>query len=812
MPEQDGYAGLVRSPLDEIAAIRTLLADVYKDAGDGRTLVRELVQNADDAGATQLTLAVLDGGYPEARNSLLRGPALLVVNNGAFFPRDREGIHRAIGGTKEEEAAKIGTFGIGLKSAFHICEAFAYLGAREGAVIRGVLNPWAGTGRGPNDPVHPDWDNVDQDQERLQNVAAALLGEPSANFLLIWIPLRALRHLDRSVEGTYGLGQRCPPVGEVASWFQGNSTWAVLLAQCGTLGEIRAVRASSAADLVARQASELTRADRSSAGRWVGRLSHDDRSGTRDLHGDIRAGETKWTVAGRESFGHDGLRELRSHQDWPSLPRWVDGRFSSVPRKGLAHAAVSVLRPVEVQDHLGVRLRWAVFLPLDDDPESRAQSVVECLGRLPAWEIVLHGYFWPSQDRRSIPGVTDDVNESATDMRVRWNRGIRDEMLLPLLPEALARAVRGVDERVSRRLIDLVVQSSVVQRQQQKAVAKRAWLLPVMREHRLVWESFAAANLCVLSIPGWRDALEGVREQFSSAMQHASATAVLIDEDAPRLAGRLSDWSEEHFRILLTSIRNDGFRSAKDVQWIERAIRHVVRGDEDSNALKGTAARWLAARIAEGALSRTMVRVDSDTQREAREQLREAWVRLLNVLPRDWLVDAPLESQQAVRELAGRQLIGEGLMPVPFGTGRHEGGATSIPHDDQVRVDRALRVLGDSLAEDGVSGRLRRSRAVLAETLLAVRGGLPDGVLASLPLVRVYRMQDGSEDAWSVDRLVRAAARHRVFASPSGDEDGDGSRPSDPRRGTKELADALGEDVWFVTAWHVAAATNTPRR
>ena len=77
-------AGIVRSPLDEIKAIQTLLADVYADAGDGRTLVRELVQNADDAGARRLKLAVLEHGWPDARNSLLRGPALLVANNGAF--------------------------------------------------------------------------------------------------------------------------------------------------------------------------------------------------------------------------------------------------------------------------------------------------------------------------------------------------------------------------------------------------------------------------------------------------------------------------------------------------------------------------------------------------------------------------------------------------------------------------------------------------------------------------------------------------------------------------------------------------------
>lgn len=35
-------AGIVRSPPDEIKAIQPLLADVYTDAGDGRTLFHEL--------------------------------------------------------------------------------------------------------------------------------------------------------------------------------------------------------------------------------------------------------------------------------------------------------------------------------------------------------------------------------------------------------------------------------------------------------------------------------------------------------------------------------------------------------------------------------------------------------------------------------------------------------------------------------------------------------------------------------------------------------------------------------------------------
>ena len=192
--------GINRSPLDEIKAIQTLLADVYKDAGDGRTLFRELVQNADDAGARRLRLTVLEDGWPDAGNSLLRGPALLVANDGPFLDRDREALHNAIGGSKEEDASKIGTFGIGLKSAFHICEAFLYIGAENSAWRAGVLNPWAGTGEsGEADPVHPEWAEVEERLERLQVVAAELIGDTS-NGLMLWIPLRRPEHLDRGTE------------------------------------------------------------------------------------------------------------------------------------------------------------------------------------------------------------------------------------------------------------------------------------------------------------------------------------------------------------------------------------------------------------------------------------------------------------------------------------------------------------------------------------------------------------------------------------------------------------------------------------
>ena len=128
-----------------------------------RTLLRELVQNADDAEAGRLKFAVVDQGLCNAHNTLLRGPALIVANDGPFLDLNWNALHQALGDSKSADAGKIGRFGVGLKSVFHICEAFVYLGAERGrdTLRSGALNPWAGTGNDSDtDPLHPDWDTL----------------------------------------------------------------------------------------------------------------------------------------------------------------------------------------------------------------------------------------------------------------------------------------------------------------------------------------------------------------------------------------------------------------------------------------------------------------------------------------------------------------------------------------------------------------------------------------------------------------------------------------------------------------------------
>ena len=806
-------AGITRSPLDEIKAIQTLLADVYKDAGDGRTLFRELVQNADDAGARRLKLIVLERGWPDARNSLLRGPALLVANDGAFPNKDREALHKAIGGSKEDEVGKIGTFGIGLKSVFHICEAFLYIGAEKSEWRAGVLNPWAGTGEnGDGDPLHPDWDEVDV--PRLRSVATELLGHTS-NGLLLWIPLRCPEHLDRGAEGRlYGLGERRPQPKDLRAWIGCAAPAALLLAQCGHLRTIDAERTAGPESLGDR--TKLVRVARQTAG-WVGRYRDDGGIfPDRTFEGEIISDDQSWSVAVMEARGSESLCHLRLQPDWPQSPQWRNGRYSTVPRKALGHAAVTVLRPVDHDaELLGTRLRWAVFLPLDDDPAPRSSAIVECDGSSPAWEIILHGYFWPSQDRRSIPGVTDKFGNAAGDgdMRIRWNRTLCLDLLLPLLPSALANAVVGVDEYTARRLLDAVVRSDLV-KNRSDFVKRRHWLLPVVAADGVRWRALDANALPVMSIPEWSHAPEAVRREFVTYCGECAGDVVFIDQDAPRFAGALDDWPVDHLERLLHSISGDEFASPQSLRWIKGFLRHVLGPDaraEDTRAAAIT--RWLAGKIGDGALAHTTRRSAS---RESRDELRDAWRHLCKALPKAWLVETPVDSQQAVAELAAGGMIGEGLFPVPFG--RHLGESPPGQALDQDRLDRALSTLGRRLGAGGQSERLQHSRLLLAETLLSRRDNRPiDDDLSGLPLLRAIKLPEDREEAWSIADLRRGIENHRVFASQaseaSGYDDTDGIQsegPSDPKRAVIELSKALGEAVWFVSGDAVASVADVP--
>ena len=89
--------------------------------------LQELIQNADDAGASQVKFMLDRNSHPCPEEDLLKprlvdfqGPALYAWNNAMFSEEDWVHIGDMYCGTKERDPLKVGRFGLGFMSVFHM--------------------------------------------------------------------------------------------------------------------------------------------------------------------------------------------------------------------------------------------------------------------------------------------------------------------------------------------------------------------------------------------------------------------------------------------------------------------------------------------------------------------------------------------------------------------------------------------------------------------------------------------------------------------------------------------------------------------
>ena len=110
------------------------LKNILKDYKDGLTIVKEMLQNADDAGATEMNICY-DARQHTVRGETLffpgmaecHGQALLVHNNAMFTQDDFKNITKLAGATKAGKALKIGKFGVGFCSVYHITDVPSFV-------------------------------------------------------------------------------------------------------------------------------------------------------------------------------------------------------------------------------------------------------------------------------------------------------------------------------------------------------------------------------------------------------------------------------------------------------------------------------------------------------------------------------------------------------------------------------------------------------------------------------------------------------------------------------------------------------------
>uniref|UniRef100_UPI00398E5476 sacsin isoform X2 n=1 Tax=Pristiophorus japonicus TaxID=55135 RepID=UPI00398E5476 len=103
------------------------LKDILRRYPEGGQILKELIQNAEDAGATEVKFLYdeTEYGTDSLWSELLmeyQGPALYSYNNAVFTPEDWHGIQEIARSRKRDDPLKVGRFGIGFNSVYHVTD------------------------------------------------------------------------------------------------------------------------------------------------------------------------------------------------------------------------------------------------------------------------------------------------------------------------------------------------------------------------------------------------------------------------------------------------------------------------------------------------------------------------------------------------------------------------------------------------------------------------------------------------------------------------------------------------------------------
>ena len=109
--------------------LTTRLNRLLGDYTDGFAVPKELIQNADDAGATEVRFLYDERSNESAMTRLIdegmkgcQGPALWVYNDATFKDEDFVNITRLNEATKAEDTEKIGRFGLGFNAVYNLTD------------------------------------------------------------------------------------------------------------------------------------------------------------------------------------------------------------------------------------------------------------------------------------------------------------------------------------------------------------------------------------------------------------------------------------------------------------------------------------------------------------------------------------------------------------------------------------------------------------------------------------------------------------------------------------------------------------------
>jgi hypothetical protein len=492
-------------------------------------IAKELIQNAEDAKAGRLLIA-WNEGLKGAHHPLLRGPALLAINDGGFDTANSRAIREMGLSSKAADSSSIGKFGLGMKSVFHIGEVFFFIavGADGRRVDADIRNPWSADVGG----LHPDWDDFsDEDAQSMEARARSLFGE--GRFFCLWVPLRT-RPQTAGVDPIEPFFPGDQPPSELLGASQASRV-APLLPLLSHLQSIELVlgdRRTFSCE-VTRESSRRSPLDAAPAA-----SSPEARSfgGTIATTGSGEA--RKVLFVGEECRPRDGqLDQIARHENWPRrfATDPATGRSIQVAEKASPHAAVCCAASSTRPGGGEVRIQWAVFLPLGK-PETIPVPNCPC-----SFDLFLHGWLFPNSGRTAVESLdaseTSRPPEGSGSAAVRhgWNHRLARIGTLPLVPTALAAIARKCewDDRTTASITAALEHSRLMLGFGAEVCRRHMWIRRLMPDGNCSWQAVAAETPWY-TIP---DADPEARAlAVFPALREAAAKNVIAFHNSPRLA------------------------------------------------------------------------------------------------------------------------------------------------------------------------------------------------------------------------------------------------------------------------------------
>ncbi|KXV06413.1 hypothetical protein CR51_11860 [Caballeronia megalochromosomata] len=558
-----------------------LIADNLRDRYQrGLPILKELLQNADDAGAANVVFGYHPGfAATETGHPLLHGPALWMLNDGAFEPRDKQSIQSFGLNAKAADNGAIGKFGLGMKSVFHLCEAFFYVAYDGLGLHHEILSPWFGDTH--TAPLHQQWEQTeDRDFEPLAAIARNQETTREARtWFLLWIPLRQRSHLatmnGRKLPGIIDHFPEEDCSGDLDFLSEANldRRLAVLLPLLRHLTRVRFAGADGAPpfDLQLRLADEESH-----------RLDH--HSDELVCAGSVANNDSKVQqlrfFASQKTVCHAPFATLRESESWPKSMAILDsGEWGSVADKTQAEGAVMLAHADQRVGRLV--LQWAVFLPTEELRLTYSMPIPDSTRE---YRIVLHGQFFVDAGRRGIAdfeGLSrahEALPSNAPQQRVlqTWNQALAQEVVLPsLLPtlEAYALANRFRDDELSRltRAISLCCvegeSTSGFFKTFSAHICRDAAWVRTLSVNGAAWKRVQSGGTRLLPLPPpptrdpdrpWRT-LPGLARL---------GDVEFVDSTAPALALALSGWDEATLLAVLQDAPVAAFASETTLAWL----------------------------------------------------------------------------------------------------------------------------------------------------------------------------------------------------------------------------------------------------